>query len=511
MKNITLNRKELSKWAVYIGGAVLIGGALRYAFQEVMGTFTAALLIAGGALLLGSLAVNYRSVVAFSGRRSTRLGANTAVMAVAVLGIIGVANFVGYRHHKRIDVTTEQIYSLSNQTRKIVSGLTKDVKVMRFDQTDDPTLHDLMKEYRDLSGHITYELIDPQAKPDTAKQYKVTSQGQVVVASGDRTETPSGTDEESLTSAIIKVTSDSVKKIYFVEGHGEKQISDTSGRDGYGLVSKWLKDENYDTKTVNLVQSNQVPSDCDVLVLAGPKQSLFAEEAASIGKYLDGGGKAMLLIDPDTDPKLEDVLKQWGLALGKNTIVDVSGAGRIFRMGPAVPVGLSYGSHSITKGFDDYMTFFPLARSVDELSDAGSNASTTDLVKTSEQSWAATDIKGDEVKYDPSRGDKKGPITVAAASTRSIGGDKQARLVVVGDSDFASNSFAQGQRNGDLFMNSINWLAEEENLISIRPKSPTARRVEMTASQQNTLFWLTIVFMPAAVIGSGFYIWWKRR
>ena len=510
MKKTTLNSKEMAKWAAYIGAGAVLGGALGYAIQEVMGTFNEALLIGGAVLILGSLVVNYRSVRSFSGRRSTRLGANTAVMAVAVVGIIGLANFVGYRHHKRIDVTTEKVYSLSDQTRKIVSGLAKDVKVMRFDQTDDQTLHDLMKEYRDLSGHITYELIDPQAKPDEARQYKVSSQGELVVASGDKTERPAGTDEESLTSAIIKVTSDSVKKIYFVEGHGERQISDTSGRDGYGLVSKWLKDENYDTKTVNLVQSNQVPSDCDVLVLGGPKQSLFPDEATAIGKYLDGGGKALLMIDPDTDPKLDDVLKQWGLALGKNTVLDVSGAGRLFRMGPAAPVGLSYGTHSITKGFDGYMTFFPLARSVDELHDTGSNASTTDLVKTSDQSWAAIDLKADEEKGGPSGADKKGPITVAVASTRSVG-DKQSRLVVVGDSDFASNTFAQGQRNGDLFMNSVNWLAEEENLISIRPKSPTSRRVEMSASQQNMLFWLTIVFMPAAVMGSGFYIWWKRR
>src|SRR5262249_12635624 len=197
------------------------------------------------------------------------------------------------------------------------------------------------------------------------------------------------------------------------------------------------------------------------------------------------------------------------LALGKNTIVDVSGAGRIFR-NPFLPVGLSYGSHSITKGFEGTMTFFPLARSVDEIRESGSNASTTDLVKTSDGSWAATDVKGDDIKYDPARGDKKGPITLAVASTRSVG-DKQGRLVVVGDSDFASDAAIGGQRNGDLFFNSINWLAEEENLISIRPKSPTARRVDMTASQQNTLFFITIVLMPVAVIGSGFYVWWKRR
>src|SRR5262249_36201189 len=148
MTKRTLDRKELSKWAAYVGGVALIGGALRYALQEVMGTLNAALLIAGGVLVLGSLVLNYRSVRSFSSRRSTRLGANTAVMAVAVVGIIGVANLVGYRHHYRLDVTTEKVYSLSDQTRKIASGLTKDVKVMKFAQSDDQQLRDLMKEYR---------------------------------------------------------------------------------------------------------------------------------------------------------------------------------------------------------------------------------------------------------------------------------------------------------------------------------------------------------------------------
>jgi ABC-type uncharacterized transport system involved in gliding motility auxiliary subunit len=504
----SIDRKELFKWAGYVGAALLVGGYLRYAIREVMGTFNLALLIAGAVLLLACVAANYRTIMGFSGRRSTKLGANTAVLTIAAIGIIGILNFLGFRHHKRIDVTTEKLYDISDQTRKVVSGLTRDVKVIKFDQTDDPQLHDLMKEYRDVSNHITYERIDPEAKPDLARQYKVTSQGEVVVVSGDKTERPSGTDEEALTSAIIKVSRDSVKKIYFMQGHGEKQTSDLSTRDGYGLVDRALKNENYETKTVNIAESGQVPADCDVLVLAGPKQGLFPEEVTSIGKYLDGGGKAMLLIDPAVDPKLDDVLKQWGIELGAGLVEDSSALGRRLGAPLTVPLATTYGSHSITKGFDGYMTFFPEARAVNQIHDSSNNASTTDLVKGSDNSWATAQPKPDE-EFNPAT-DKKGPITLGVASTRSIG-DKQSRLVVIGDSDFATNVNAQAQRNGDLFLNSINWLAEEESLISIRPKSPTQRRVEMNASQQNMLFLLTIVLMPAAAICSGVYVWWKRR
>src|SRR5215472_1706315 len=395
----SIDRKELFKWAGYVGAALLVGGYSRYAIREVMGTFNLALLIAGAVLLLACIAANYRTIMGFSGRRSTRLGANTAVLTIAAIGIIGILNFLGYRHHKRIDVTTEQLYNISDQTRKVVSGLTRDVKVIKFDQTDDTQLHDLMKEYRDVSNHITYERIDPEAKPDLARQYRVTSQGEVVVVSGDKTERPSGTDEEALTSAIIKVSRDSVKKVYFLQGHGEKrtltekqspdekQTPDMT-RDGYGLVDRALKNENYETETVNVAQSGQVPADCDVLVLAGPKQGLFPEEVTSIGKYLDGGGKAMLLIDPAVDPKLDDVLKQWGIGLGAGLVEDSSALGRRLGAPLTVPLATTYGSHSITKGFDGYMTFFPEARAVNQIHDSSNNASTTDLVKGSDNSWA---------------------------------------------------------------------------------------------------------------------------
>src|SRR5262249_31953797 len=262
--NKSIDRKELFKWAGYIGAALLIGGYIRYWKNEVMGTFNLVLIIGGALLLFACIARNYRAVAGFSGRRSTRLGANSAVLTIAAIAIIALLNFLGYRHHKRIDVTSEQLYNISDQTRKVVSGLNKDVKIIKFNQTNDPQLQDMMKEYREVSNHARHDRMDNEAKPDIARQYKVTSQGETVVTSGDRTERPSGTDEEALTSAIIKVTSDSVKKVYFVQGHGEKQTSDLSTREGYGLVDRWLKNENYETKTVNLAEGGQVPADCDV-------------------------------------------------------------------------------------------------------------------------------------------------------------------------------------------------------------------------------------------------------
>ena len=502
-----INRHEIARIIAFLGPVLLVAGYIRYSVRETMGPLNMSLLIAGGVLTLAAIVLNFRAIRQSSRRRSTRLGANTTVMSVAVIAIIGFANFLGYRHHKRIDLTTEKLYSLSDQTRKVVSELKKDVKVILFDKDDQQGLGDQMKEYRNLSSRFSFERIDPQKNPGAANQYKVTKLGEVVVACGDRNERPKDTTEQSIINAIIKVTRDSLKKICFVEGHGEKKLSSTNEGDGYGVVDKMLKGENYETKSINLVASNDVPSDCDVLVLAGPKQSLFPQEASAIGKYLEKGGKAMLLIDPDTDPKLDDVLHAWGIQLGNNTVVDVSGVGRFFQLGPGAPLARSYGSHPITKDFEGTMTFFPLSRSVETT--PGSGASTTDLMKTSEESWAETEISAGKVAFDEGK-DKKGPITLGVAGSKTEG-DNEARLVVIGDSDFAANQYVGVQRNGDLFMNSINWLAKDEDLISIRPKNPADRRVSMTESDQNQLFWITLVLMPLATIGSGVYIWWRRR
>lgn len=502
---MNIKRQEVFKIIAFLGPLALIAGYIRYAVRETMGPLNLSLIIAGGVLTLAAIIFNFRAIRESSTRRSTRLGANTTVMTVAVIAIIGFGNFLGYRHHKRIDLTTEKLYSLSDQTRKIVSDLKKDVKVMLFDKDDQQGLGDQMREYRNLSSRFTFERIDPQKNIEEAKRYKVAHLGDVIVACGDRTETPKDTTEQSLINAIIKVSRDSLKKICFVEGHGEKKLSSTNEGDGYGELDKMLKNENYETKSINLVASNDVPQDCDVLVLAGPKQPLFPQEASAIGKYLEKGGKAMLLIDPDTDPKLDDVLRAWGIQLGNNTVVDVSGVGRFIGLGPGAPVARTYGSHPITKDLEGTMTFFPLSRSVETI--PGSGASTTDLMKTSEESWAETEIKSGAVAFDEGK-DKKGPITLGVAATKTEG-DKEARLVVIGDSDFPANQYVE--RNGDLFMNSINWLAQDEDLISIRPKNPANRRLSMTEADQNQLFWITLVFMPLLTIGSGVYIWWRRR
>lgn len=501
------NREELSRLAGFIGAAMALAGYVRHSIQEMWGWINLSLLIAGLVLLLASIVLNFGSIVAFFRGRSGRLGTNMALLSVAVIGLIAIANFLGYRHHKRFDLTTEGLYTLSDQTKKVLNNLQKEVKIIKFDKQEDQQLADQMSEFRYQTGKLSYERIDPQARPEIARQYAVKALGETVVAVGDRIERPSATDEQSLVNAILKVTRDSLKTICFSEGHEEKSLTEA-----YSQADGKLKGENYQTKAVTLAREKQVPAECSVLVVPGPKTAILPPEVSMIGQYLDGGGKVMLLLDPDTDPQVDELLKKWSITLGKDFVLDVSGVGQMFGGGPGAPLVLNYGSHPVTNNFKrSTMTIFPEARSVKVAEGASGGVNSTTLLTTSEQSWGETELKpGVEPKFDEGK-DTKGPVNLGAAASKSMGENKEARLIVIGDSDFASNQAFRFQRNGDLFMNSINWLAQDEDLISIRPKVAASRSVTMSAAQQSTFWWLVVIFMPLAVIGYGGYTWWKRR
>jgi ABC-type uncharacterized transport system involved in gliding motility auxiliary subunit len=504
------DRQEVVRFVGTLGVALALGGYLRYTIQDELLLTSKILLIAGGVLFLGSLAFGFREVFAFFGKRSSRLGTNTATLIISVLAILGLLNFLGYRHHKRFDLTTEKLYTLSDQSKRVVGGLKQNVDIIRFGKTPDPEVHDRMTEFTSIGSHLHYRDIDPQAKPEVAKEYGVTHLDQVVVTSNGHNEILQDTNEQDVTNAIVKVTRDTIKTVCFVTGHGEKSIEGSEG-DGYSGINEALKKESYQTKSVNLVTSGSVPPDCNVLVVAGPKQSLFPQESEMIAKDLEDGGKALLMIDPEMDPKLDDVFQAWNINLGNNVVVDISGVGRLFGTGPAVPLVVDYGASPITQSFNGSMTFFPLARTASIADKNKSVPEDIELLKTSARSFTVPNLKSKEVQYDPKTA---GPLSLGVSAERKSPGDasaKNGRLVVIGDSDFASNQWAGLQRNSDLFMNTINWLAQDENLISIRPKSPTNRRVTLTESQQRELSWFSLLFLPGIVVISGIYIWWKRR
>lgn len=510
------NRQEIAGYLSSIGLALLIAGWIRFTYQNELSTFTKGILIGGGVLVVASIAVGFPAILQFFSKRSSQLGTNTTILSLAVVAILIVANFLGFTYHKRFDLTTEKLFTLSNQTTKIVKGLKQNVDIVLFSKSPDQPLDDIMNEYRSLSPHIHYQRVDPQEKPDLVKEFGAKRMNEVVVASGGRTQhldpNPlADSSEEDITTAILKVTQDKVKTICFVEGHGEGSLTD-DGEHGYAKADAGLKREGYATKSVNLVKDGGVPSDCDVVVVAGAQEAFFPAEVASLQKYLEGGGKLMVLADPQVDTKLEPIYDAWNVDVGKNIVVDSSGLGELVGAGPAAPVVVDYGDSPITKNFTSTMTIFPMARTVTIADKAKLVPTDVELLKTSPQSFTIPGLPPPKTKvqFNP-KTDTQGPLSLGVTASRTVGKGSGARLVVIGSSSFATNPWISQQKNGDLFYNAVDWLAQDENLISIRPKTRTNRTVTLTDAQATVYKWVDLGLLPGIVIVTGIAIWWKRR
>jgi ABC-type uncharacterized transport system involved in gliding motility auxiliary subunit len=323
--------------------------------------------------------------------------------------------------------------------------------------------------------------------------------------------------------------------VYFVQGHGE-HASDASDRTGYSTITAALGSDNFTADKLVLAQQKDVPADASVLVVAGPKTDFFPAEIEMLKTYLAKGGKVLFMLDPPDRadaPELTNLtalVKDWGIDIGTNVVVDVSGMGQLLGTDVSVPVAAKYDPHPITDRFN-LLTAYPLARSVTASSANGRTAQ--NLVETSANSWAETDIKrlttSGQVARELDKGDKAGPVSLAAAVSAPVtdaapppapppGGAKpddppkpESRVVVFGDSDFVTNGYLGIPGNRDLFLNTINWLAQQENLISIRPRDPENRGVTMTNELQQRIFLLSIVVIPGLIIAAGIQTWWRRR
>jgi gliding motility-associatede transport system auxiliary component len=476
----------------------------------------------------------WREIAKAFSRRQARYGTLAGISIVVVLGILVAINYIGARQNKRWDLTANKQFSLSDQTKNIVAKLDSPMQITVFAQEPDfQRYKDKLNEYQYSSKQVTTDYVDPDKKPAIAKQNQIQQYGTIVVNYKGRTERVTTDTEQDVTNAIIKVVSGQQRKLYFTQGHGEKD-KDGSEREGYNSIAGALGRENYTLEKLVIAQQGSVPDDASVVIVAGPKIDFFPPEIEALKTYLAKQGKVMLLIDPpdkvDAPPltNLITLAHDWGIELGNNIVVDVSGMGRLIGTDASVPVVASYPSHTITKGGQfSFLTAYPMARSASPVSGGVNDHTAQAFLETGPRSWAESDIKGlltsGKVALEEGKGDKPGPVTIGSAVTAAAKAapdakpdaadapKPEARLVVIGDSDFAANGGLGIQGNRDLFMNAVGWLSQQENLISIRPKDADDRRVTLTATQQANLNWLSLLIIPGCIFATGVYTWWRRR
>jgi ABC-type uncharacterized transport system involved in gliding motility auxiliary subunit len=473
----------------------------------------------------------WRDIAGMFRRRQARMGTLTAASILIVLGILVAINYLGSRENKRWDLTKAGEFTLSDQTAKVLRSLDAPLKITVFEKAQEmQRFKDRLPEYGFVSKRVSVDYVDPDVKPALAKQYQVQSYGTVVLEYKGRTERVVGDSEQDLTNGIIKVVSGAKRKVYFLQGHGERDPN-SSERGGYSVVKSALERENYGVERLALIQAGAVPDDATAVVVVGPTSDLLAPELAALQAFLARGGKLLLLIDPPATngtppmPVFEGLAKAWGMQLGRDVIVDASGLGQLIGSSYDTPVSVSYPPHPITERFDT-LTAFPLARSVSTATAGAGGVTAQPIVETGQRSWAETDIDSvaakDGPKLDEAKGDRRGPVAVGAAASQAVKAPAaqpastetkppETRVVVMGDSDFASNAAVNISGNRDLFMNIVGWLSQQENLISIRPKEAGDSRLTLTNDQARRIAWLALLILPGAILALGVSTWWRRR
>jgi ABC-type uncharacterized transport system involved in gliding motility auxiliary subunit len=464
----------------------------------------------------------------FSGRQA-RYGSLAAASVLVVLGILAAINYLAARHNRRWDLTSARQFSLSDQTKKVLADLKEPIKIRVFARTEEfQRFRDRLDEYTYQSKNVSVEYIDPERRPGLAQQYGVTSLGTVVFDFKGRNEKVTSEGEQELTNGLIKVIQGRQPKVYFTQGHGEKDTT-SADRAGYQAIGGSMTNSNFVVEKLPLAQTASVPADADIVVIAGPKTDFLGPEVDALRAYLNRGGKLMVMLDPvlkadQPQPvNLQALLKEWGINANNDVVLDVSGMGRLIGTDESVPVAVNYPAHAITENFN-LLTAYPLARSITPVE--GGARVAQKLIETSPSSWAETNLKsltgGEPAKIDGD--DKRGPISLGAAvsgpattAAPPAGTDVEAakpaevRIAAFGDSDFASNAALGVQGNRDLFLNTLNWLAQQENLIAIRPKDPEDRRITLTADQERRIFYLTVLIVPGLILLAGVQTWWRRR
>jgi len=450
--------------------------------------------------------------------RQTKYALYLTIYVLVVLAILVILNVFADRYNKSYDTTSSKRYSLSPQTEKIVKGLKQPATITYYDQsTRFSQAKDTLDQYANLSPKVHVEYVDPDKKPEIARAAGVKEYGTAIVQIADRKEAARSMTEEGITGAFIRDLKSNTRTVCFVEGSGEHAIEDTD-RGGYSRFKDLLGKDDYQSKSINLVTKAEVPGDCTVLVIAGPDADYQQPETDAIKKYVEDGGRAFVMLDPPLklghseiaeNDALIKVLVGWGVTPQKDLIIDMNPIGQIAGLGPQVALVTSYDSHAIVNDMTRRVTGFPLARSLETKN--GDKTSVQKLFSTSDSSLATTKLDSPAINpADPKN--IKGPLLIAAAGTYNTGKENsQGRFVVMGSSLWAANSFLGFNGNRDLAMNAINWLASDEDLISIRPKEPEDRHITLTRAQLSWLKLTSQFLLPLLVIFVGISVWWRRR
>lgn len=435
---------------------------------------------------------------------------NWASLIVGMVGLVGCGSlilYLAYRHNIRIDLSPQRNYTLSTHARKILGNLPRDVRLTVFVRTEDPRtpqLKDLLWRLAQETPRISYDFVDLNRSPALARRYGVDRYGAVVVESGGRRRDVSNPSEALLMGALLAVTRDRERTVYFIVGHGERSPEDGDRKAGMSIAKGALEDDQFSVRTLPLMRTASVPDDATVLVIAGPRKDYLPGELTQIEEYLRRGGSLLLAIDPETPASVAAFAAGFGVAAPTNRIV-------------VDPDRRLAGGEGVTIMVADLMPSFLVSGTL-EAPPVLSYARPLEMIGSSSASTMAF-LKTSPAGYNVSTADAWTDAEKRSVGAQVVGiaivpvADRHGRIIVIGDSDFASNGIIDYLGNKDLFLNSINWLARDESLLSTRMQSKEMGREQffVTEAQGAWAFWLAAVLQPAMFFAIGMVVFLRRR
>ncbi len=502
----------------------------------------------GIVLVLAFVIMNRRWMKLVLSSRSVKYSANVAIVIISLFGILVFANILAYRYHWRIDMSSDGLHSLSQQTISVLDDVNRageQITVIAFTQPDSGyrgRIEDLMDLYIYNSSRLDFRFVDPDVERELAESKGITRNPSILFELGDNKSIVSDVDEPHFTSALLAVRQTHSRLVSFLTGHGEKDpFTDTHDQAGLSDFKDQLELEGYEVNSLRIPEANGVPQETSLLVIASPERDLEDQELDAIGEYLDNAGSIMCFLEPGKAAGLESLLASYGIAVGEGLVLDDENNSYGELMSP---VAVGNPEHPITaQFFEDGLVFLNAGNIEYTTSGRLADVAIDSLVRSQSSSWVETTdfMEFDEgvdtresyemavlatrkletveplieeapaeeaVESESGNGTSEDTESIESESSASI---RVAQVLVVSDGSFILNANFDRYYNRDFAMNAVNFLARQHDLISIRPSLATTRPLDLTNPQKNMIFFLSVILTPLFIAGIGGMVWWRRR
>ncbi len=503
-----------------IGAAKGVLAAKMFTLESTDG-LTLALQISIALLIIGLAAYAIMSpdtVRRFFTGRQARYGSNSLIITLAFIGILIVVNMFAFQNPDFLgapwDLTEDKSNTLAPETLQALATLPEKVTATAFYTTnlDSSSADELLLKFKTSSkGKFDYKFVNPDQDPLSAREAGITGDGKILLAMGETKEIASFASESELTKTLIRLISPEARVVYFLEGHGEPSL-EAGGQLSFSIAKSTLESKNYTVNALNLLATNSIPEDALAIIIAGPLKPLASSEVTLLQKYVEAGGSLVVMEDPiavtefgsSFDALAKYLTSDWGITLNKDIVIDL-----VNTQNPFQAVSSQIAEHPITQNLtQNYIVILPQARSL-SITEAKENVVQTPIIMTTDQSWGETELAAEEQPTFSPEKDNQGPLNLAVAGENPV---TKGRVVVFGNSVFATDQAFDAYGNGNMFINSVDWAAEQEDLINITPREQTPRTFVPPTNAGFIIMIITSVFvLPGLVVFAGVSSWLARR